>query len=118
MNPSKKILCVDDEYLNLVLLEKILNRNHTVLTACNGDEALNILDQETNISYVFCDLKMPGMSGLDFINKAKDSTNKIKYFLVTGYAIDEEISHALDSGVILGYFQKPINPAEIRQVIQ
>jgi len=63
-------------------------------------------------------MKMPSMSGLEFIREAKISYPDKKYFILTGYSINDEIQEALDSNLIIQYFMKPADFEEIDKVLQ
>lgn len=64
----KKVLLVDDNSVNRKILTKILSDTYELVEACNGKEALEILEREGNkISCVVLDLIMPEMDGRDFL---------------------------------------------------
>ncbi len=118
MGNAGKVLCVDDERINLLILQKLLSRKYEVITAENGAKALDIMEQDANIKFVISDLKMPVMSGLEFIREANSRFQNKKYFMLSGYAINEEIQAALDSKLIRRYFEKPANFDQINEALQ
>jgi len=61
---------------------------------------------------------MPIMTGIEFIKKAKEKYSTIKFYILTGYDITDEIRVALESKLILKYFRKPFNFNEIDNAIQ
>ena len=66
---KRRILIVDDEKINIMMLTKILKDEYEVFTAYNGKEALDILKQENGlISLILLDLIMPVMDGYQFFN--------------------------------------------------
>jgi len=67
MNEHHTILYVDDEPINLELFEMNFQKRFNVLKALSGAEGLKILESKADISFVVSDMKMPGMSGLEFI---------------------------------------------------
>lgn len=109
MRTKLKLMYVDDEKMNLRLFELFYNRKFEVITADSGISALSFLEQHLDIEIVLSDMKMPIMSGLEFIKKAKLKYPDIKFFILTGYDITDEIQEALDSKLILKYFRKPFN---------
>ena len=61
---SKKILVVDDEELLRTLMTRVLEREHEVITASSGDEAVEKLKENTYDAMVV-DLRMPGRNGVE-----------------------------------------------------
>jgi len=111
------ILYVDDEPINLLLFEKNFEKKYTILTGESGNEGLEKLSNTSSISIVVSDMKMPGMNGVEFIRKARIEHPTIKYFILTGFEITEEISDALNEKIIHKYFRKPFNMKEIDSAI-
>ena len=60
----KKILIVDDEAANLRALERLFRKDHHVLTAESGSDALALLEQY-DVALLVTDQRMPGMTGLE-----------------------------------------------------
>lgn len=110
---KKKILYIDDELINLQLFELHFDKKYLVYTGADAFIGLDILKQDPEISVIISDMKMPGMTGIEFIIKAKESFPEKKYFILTGYEITTEIQTALDSGLIMKYFNKPYNVNDI-----
>lgn len=117
MNNKEKILYIDDEPINLFLFERLFDKKFHVITALSGPEGLEKLSMAEDIKVVISDMKMPHMSGLDFIEMAKQRYPNLYCFILTGYDITAEISSALNRKLILKYFRKPLNEAEIRTAI-
>ena len=66
---KQKVLVVDDQQINRMLLSKILDSRYTVLQAENGLEAFNVLEREReSIQVIILDLVMPVMDGFTFPN--------------------------------------------------
>jgi two-component system response regulator (stage 0 sporulation protein F) len=118
MSDKLKLMYVDDEKMNLKLFELNFNRKYEVITAESGISALNLLEEHLDTEIVISDMKMPVMTGLEFIKKAKLKYADIKYYILTGYNITDEIQEALDSKLILKYFRKPFNFNEIDNALK
>ena len=112
-----KILYVDDEELNLMLLKLNFRDKYNVVTADNAIKGLELLRSDKDISVVISDMKMPEISGLEFIKEAKEKHSKIKYFILTGLEVTPEINTALNDGLIIDYFKKPFIPDSIEKAI-
>lgn len=113
MEKESKILYVDDEAINLYLFKVVFKNNYNVLTADCGAQALDILNESSDISLVISDMNMPNMSGLEFVAQAKLKYPNLKFYILTGYGKTKEIQEALNSKQIVKYFSKPFDKDEI-----
>lgn len=118
MSHKHKLLYVDDEPINLQLFQINFQKKFNVLTADSAIEGLEVLNNNTDISIVISDMKMPLMNGLEFIKLAKERFPEILYFILTGYGLTNEMSEAISSGMIIKYFSKPFNLNEIETTIE
>jgi len=117
MNDKPTILYVDDETINLKLFALNFKNKFNVIIAESGLEGFDLLKKNSLTSVVISDMKMPGMSGIDFIKLAKKDFPEISYFILTGFDITEEIADALNERLIHKYFRKPFNLKEIESSI-
>lgn len=118
MSKKVTILYVDDEPTNLLLFEINFSRNYNVLSAESGIEGLKKLEGNEDIIIVISDMNMPGMNGVEFIQKAKESHEHVAYFILSGYDLTHDIKNALDTKLIHEYFSKPFNKDKIDKAIQ
>ncbi|NRB42428.1 MAG: diguanylate cyclase [Pseudomonadales bacterium] len=105
------ILAVDDANFILCVLEEDLEAHgYKVLKAKNGEVALEILNQE-NIDLILLDLYMPGLSGLEVLQKVKTDTHtqNIPVIMLSGSDNEDSIVAALDIGAD-DYITKPYIP--------
>lgn len=103
-----RILIVDDEPNICSFLEWYLKeKGHTVLTASNGEDAINIVkDERPHI--VLLDINMPKMDGITTLKKIKEIDKEIGVIMITA-AMDEETGKkALNLGAD-DYITKPID---------
>ena len=112
------ILNVDDEPINRMLFQSVFKNKYKVLTAESGSSGLEVLQENGNIDVVISDMKMPGMNGIEFINKARKLFPDIYYFILTGFDITPEIQKSLDTGLVCKCFRKPLNTKEIEDSIK
>ncbi|MES2525585.1 MAG: response regulator [Bdellovibrionota bacterium] len=86
---KKNLLVIDDE-TGITDNLKLVFRKHTdqVFTANSGQDGLDILADE-EIHCVICDIRMPGMNGLEVIRKVRDSGNNVPFIFFTAYVLDE-----------------------------
>lgn len=84
-----RILVVDDEKSILDLLEEILtSRGHDVVTAVDGEEAIGLLHTD-RFDLIITDIVMPGKTGLDVLNEARDIDPRYPVIVITGNPSDE-----------------------------
>jgi len=82
---AKKILLVDDEEgIRKVLAISLRDKGFEVLTAESGDRALQIFDRH-NPSIVLTDIKMPGMDGIELLQKIKSRRPEAEVIMITGH---------------------------------
>lgn len=113
-----KILYVDDERLNLLLFKANLDDRYTVLTALNGVAAMEMIADHPDIKVVFSDMRMPVMNGIQFLNKARKLLPDVPFFILTGFDITEEISSALEEGLIRKHISKPFHFSHIKTELE
>ena len=93
-----RILVVDDEEDIRDGSERILNRlGFQVLKTSRGLDALDILSKE-KVAIVFLDLKMPGMDGMEVLERIMQLDRSIMVIVVTGFASVETAIEALKYG--------------------
>lgn len=111
-NPKAKILCVDDESIILDSFRKILVLDgYNVDTVETGQEALYLI-QKNHYDFVFTDLKMPSMSGVDVAKSVKHLRPDIDVIIITGYATVESAVEVMKYGA-MDYVQKPFTEDEL-----
>lgn len=107
-----KILIVDDEEVNRIILKGIFEEQYEVLEAANGEEALSVLDENAGkLVVVFLDLMMPVLNGfgvLDYM-KEKGYMDRIPVILITGDSTAESQEKGYDYGVS-DIIHKPFAP--------
>ncbi|MDF2157576.1 response regulator [Algoriphagus sp. CAU 1675] len=68
-----RVLVVDDDAVQLLVLKKIFEKSHnTVVVAHNGKEALEELHKDPGFNVILTDIMMPEMDGLEFLGKVKE----------------------------------------------
>ncbi len=111
-NPKAKILTVDDEEIILSSFRKILViAGYSVDTVETGQEALGLV-QKHNYDFVFTDLKMPAMSGVDVCKSVKHLRPDIDVIIITGYASVDTAVETMKFGA-MDYVEKPFTEDEL-----
>jgi len=114
MSPKKKeathILVVDDQRDITHLLATTLEaaeKNYVVVTVPSGEEALLEVQRE-QFDLIIVDYRLPGMTGLELIERIQKRSEQARFLLITGYALDEKKAK-LDELGIAEALEKPIN---------
>ncbi len=111
-NPRAKILCVDDEPIILDSFRKILVLDgYSVDTVETGQEAIGLI-QKHSYDFVFTDLKMPHMDGLEVTKAVKNLRPDIDVVIITGYATVETAVECMKYGA-MDYVEKPFTENEL-----
>jgi len=107
-----RILIVDDDGGQRSLLDSFLkSQGFETLPVCSGEEALGVLRTE-KVSMMISDVRMPGMSGLDTLRRARKEHAVLPVLLVTAYADIREAVGAMRDGAV-NYLTKPIDLDEL-----
>jgi len=116
IRPDALVLVVDDEQDIRDACERILSRvGYQVQKASRGDEALDILNKES-VDIMLLDLKMPGMDGLEVLERVGEQNTKIQVIVITGYATVETAIEAMKQGAY-DFIPKPFEPDQLRIVV-
>jgi signal transduction histidine kinase len=117
MENRSKILIIDDEDIVLESCIQILkNQNYQILTARNGEEGLTKLESYLP-DLVFVDLKMPGLSGFEVLDKIHEFDHTIVTIVITGFATVSSAVDAMKKGTY-DFLPKPFTPDELRLITQ
>jgi len=118
-----KFLVVDDEKdVELLFKQKfrreIRSGKIELVFAFSGEEALDILNdkQPPDVVYVFSDINMPGMSGLQLLETVKKRYPAIRVSMISAYGDDENYQKAKETGA-KEFFTKPIDFESLRAEI-
>ncbi len=107
-----RLLLVDDEANFLVSASKVFRRRGiTVLTAEKGTRALEILDEHP-VDVVILDVKMPGLGGIETLERIHAKYPEIRVILLTGHATMESAADGMRLGAA-GYLVKPVDLNEL-----
>ena len=106
------VLVVDDDKSTRMFLSAVLKKNgYTVSTACNGEEALDVMDKE-HIDLVVLDIMMPKMDGYEFTSILREAQNNLPILMVSA----KQLPADKHKGFLVGtddYITKPIDDEEM-----
>lgn len=118
MLQSPEILYIDDEANNLISFKATFRYRYPVHTAISTDEAREILRSNPNIRVIFCDQRMPGETGIEFLHEIKHDFPLPVRILLTAYADLETVVDAVNKGHIFRFVRKPWVEEEIISSIE
>ena len=108
------VMLVDDEVPFVEIMTKRLEkRSLQIISAYDGQEALEKLDKNRNVDVVILDVKMPGMDGIEALREIKKTHPLIEVIMLTGHATVET---AIE-GMRLGAYDYLMKPCEMDQLM-
>jgi DNA-binding NtrC family response regulator len=110
------VLVVDDEPDNLDAFRFSFRRSFRILTAQSGTEGLAILQNEP-VAVVVTDQRMPRMTGLEFLHKARAVAPDAVPIILTAYTDVDVLVEAIQLGHVYRYIPKPWDTKEMRGVL-
>jgi two-component system response regulator AtoC len=114
---QKKILIVDDEENMRHMLQSMLKRHgYAVSTACDGARGLAELDRDS-FDFILCDVKMPQMSGMEFLKAGGDRLLSSTVIMMSAYGSIDMAIEAMKLGAY-DFISKPFKNEEIRLTIK
>jgi len=117
MSNQSRILIIDDEEVILDSCMRILKGGaYKIATATNGLLGLDLV-KEFQPDLVYVDLKMPGISGIEVIEKIRDADPTIVVIVITGFATVSSAVEAMKNGAY-DFLPKPFTPDEFRLITQ
>ena len=110
------VLVVDDEPQVLAAIQDTLEHEFQVLVETSAQAAIKVLENERDLSVILSDQRMPGMSGDEFLARAKEISDATRV-MITGFADLEAVIRAVNLGKIFGYVSKPWNPEHLKLLV-
>ncbi|GGF12843.1 hypothetical protein GCM10011611_18130 [Aliidongia dinghuensis] len=111
------VLVVDDEPQVLAAIADTLEDDFHVLVNASPLSAIETLRETKDLSVIISDQRMPGLSGHEFLTRAKEISNATR-ILITGYSDMDAVVAAVNSGRIFGYISKPWDPTKLKHLIR
>lgn len=113
---NKCMLVVDDDLLSRMFIKRTMQKHgFQVFEAENGQQALDVLQQNKEIEVVTLDLNMPVMDGFTFLKEVSGTElgMRLRIYITSCYSRNEFVKRAavsaIDTSLIFGYFEKPFH---------
>jgi len=117
MNGEAKVLFLDDESGTLDALRRLfIDDDVVVLTSTHGTDALKKLEKD-DISVLVSDNLMPGMRGIEFLQRARRLSPDTVRIMLTGHADLEAAVDAINKGEVYRFITKPWDDDELRMTV-
>lgn len=111
------VLLVDDEKHIVDNLTEFLQPDFTVVSATHPHDALLVIEQQS-IDIIISDLRLPDMSGIEFLQRSIDIVPDSERILITAYADISNVIQSINEAKVSYYLTKPIDLPQIRLVVQ
>ena len=114
MSANNRIVSiVDDDPGSTLFFDEALHQNIDGITTYTFTDPISALEHFHDMGYayvlVISDFKMPGLNGMEFLRKIKDSNRFVRTILTTAFTIDEKLfQDYTKKQIINGFLQKPI----------
>ena len=117
-----KILVADDEadletLIRQKFRQKIREQQYDFVFACNGNDALQKIQQNPDVDIVLSDINMPEMDGLTLLSRLGESAPMIKTVMVSAYGDMDNIRTAMNRGAF-DFVTKPVNFDDLELTMQ
>ena len=111
---ERTLLLVDDEENILASLKRLLRRDgYRIITALSGAQGLQRLAEE-EVDVIVSDQRMPGMTGVEFLHRAKELYPHTLRLVLSGYTELQSIIDAVNEGAIYKFLTKPWDDERLR----
>jgi len=111
------ILIVDDEpIVRESIRDWLKETGYTVLTAENGEQALEILNHR-EVGVIVLDIRLPGRTGISILREIREKKPLIQSIIITAYPSSDLTAEALKLGA-LDYLVKPIIPDDLEKLVR
>jgi CheY-like chemotaxis protein len=117
---GRKVLVVDDDIRNIFALNSLLERhNMQVISATNGQEAINLVEATEDLSLVLMDVMMPEMDGYETMRRIRDKPQfrMLPIIALTAKAMKGDREKCLEAGAS-DYVAKPVNTDQLLSLVR
>lgn len=102
-----KVLIVDDDLRLIAGLRRRLRRRYDLVTAAGGGEALAMLRAGRTFAVIVCDMRMPGIDGIEVLRRFRERSPQTVRLMLTGADDQRTAVQAINEGAIFRFLNKP-----------
>jgi response regulator RpfG family c-di-GMP phosphodiesterase len=113
-----RILFVDDDANVLAAFQRNLRKQFAFDTALGGAEAIALLKECGPYAVIFADMQMPGMNGVELLDKARELAPDTVRVMLTGNADQQTAIDAVNRGHVFRFLTKPCPPEALQTTIE
>jgi CheY-like chemotaxis protein len=114
----ERVLFVDDEPSILNGIQRRLSPEYELVTACSGDEAIELMADGPVFPVVVTDMRMPKMNGIQFIQAARPRSPDSVFIMLTGNQDQATAIQALNDGEVFRFLTKPCQSHDLKNAIE
>lgn len=114
---SERILCVDDDPNVLQAYKRTLRKRYDMELALGGEDGLKALEESGPYAVVVSDMRMPGMSGIEFLRQVREIAPDTVRMMLTGNADQGTAIDAVNEGAVFRFMTKPCPPETFAQML-
>ena len=121
MKTRNRVLLLDDDYEVVRITERLLQWHGFAVDAFNNPLMALKRFRSTSEDYVLIvsDIKMPGMSGFEFVRNVRETDSNIKIILMTSFDLDNLVyPEFFLPAMVNAFLQKPINTKAFRKILE
>ena len=113
----KTILIAEDEDMNFILVKKILEQtNATIIRAVDGEDLMQVIENQKNIDLILMDMSMPKMNGFEATKKLRQAGNQIPIIAQTALSENYDKDIVIKAGCN-DFIEKPIFKEKLLEIL-
>lgn len=113
-----KILLVDDDENVLSGYHRVLRRRYDLDVALGGLQALQALEQHGPYAVIVADMQMPGMNGVELLQKVQEDYPATQRLMLTGNLDQHTAMEAINRGKVFRFLTKPCTPDDLSTALE